>query len=93
MENRNHPLASSFRGEDYDATAMINRSTIVPDRSTVEAWQIEYNALTEAIAGDEERLRKARNPAEVGRYERLLFNYRVNLKKHMTIKPEEVLCP
>lgn len=78
-------MPRSFKGEDFDASTMINTAIIPP---VDVAWETEYNALTQAIAGDEERLRgAANNPAERGRYERLLFNYRANLAKHMRSKP------
>lgn len=81
MGNRRHPLAPSFPGEDFDATTLRPPSNAAPILQ--EEWEVELESLKRAMAEDSERLRLAKAPSEISKYNRLVNDYRRRIATHM----------
>lgn len=81
MNNKRHPTAETFLGEDFDLLSLI------PNREIIDAklreWETERQSLEKAMKEDEERLAKATTPADRAKLQAHIQRYKKRLVNHL----------
>lgn len=82
----NQALAPSFRGEEYDALAMLPEPVPVTAEQR-DAWEVERIALELAIREDVVRMDRAENAAEKTKFRGHIDRYKAALIRHAANAP------